>query len=958
MTEEVHPAGRHFAGTLTRMVLDHIRDHAPAGSVDDLLRRAGETRSVDELTDDTTWSSYDEFRHLLEAAAAVLGGPERLVDIGESAAIAAGSMPETIEALQGLGSPAALFAALEDGQSGITTILDTQTEERDPTTWVIRNKFKPGFEPFAEFCAFSTGLNSMSPRIFGFTDVDVVEETCTRRGDEYCATVIHWNASDEQARQIAFLQTRCELLERRLEGFQRTVADLVSAEDLETTLSRVVDACARAIRAPAFVLALREMPWSVRRVYAEGIDDERAADIAARVLDPGAGGTLPGVTVEVSSTQRHYGTIFAADPDGSVMRHEVVVLEAYARLAATALDSATSLEEARRQAQTARAQAALSATLAEIASTGEMVANLARAVPAIVDCDRAAFAFTDEAKGTARIVATHGYDPRTATMLLDLEVPFENELIDTMRFYTLDAAPPHLHDLMVANGLVAMAAVSVAIEGATAGSLIAAVTERPERLAPTAELDERLRGLAGLASTALRNTRLVEQIRHQALHDSLTGLPNRALILDRVEQMLSRARRNRTPCAALFIDLDGFKKVNDTFGHDVGDRLLENVAARLTATLRESDTIGRLGGDEFVVLLEESSLDAGPELVAERIREVMRMPFTVRGVGHTTLSVSTSIGIAAGDRSSAADLLRDADVALYQAKAEGKDRFVLFHADMQTAVQDRMLLEMELREALEAGDQLFLEYQPIFNLRDKSMTGVEALVRWRNPIRGVLQPDSFIPIAEETGLVVPLGRWVLNEACLQGARWTAEGTQLQMSVNLSGRQLDSDQVIDDVRTAVLASGVDPSTLTLEITETVLMRDATATAARLAQLKELGVHLAIDDFGTGYSSLAHLQQFPVDALKIDQSFIARIAESPESAALIRTLVQLGKTLGLETVAEGIEEHVQLRSLQRESCDTGQGFLFARPLDAGAVSALFASASPVTVQSDGDPDNSAR
>jgi diguanylate cyclase (GGDEF)-like protein len=939
MAEAGERAGRHFAGTLTRMVVDHVRGHGPEGAVEAMLRQAGETRPVEMLTDDTVWSSYAQFRGLLEAAADVLGGAERLAEIGERAALAAGSMPETIEALQSLGSPAGLFRELAAGHNSIVTVLETRAEERGPTEWVIQSRFARGFEPFLEWCEFTKGLDAMSPRLFGFTDVEVVHETCECNGDESCTMAIRWNAADEQARELAFLRTRTELLEMRLESFQRTVDDLVSADDLETVLTRMVSAAARAVRAPAFVLALQDMPWPVQRVYSEGLTREQAEEVASRTFGADAGTEHDAMTVEVASTRRHYGTLIALDPDRSVMTHERVLLVAYARLAATALDSAIALEDARRQAETARAQAELSAALAEITSTGEMVANLARSIPAIVDCDRSAVALTDDAARSATIMAVHGYDAETEALLLNTVVPFESELIDHIRFYDLASAPPFLAELMHAAGLVAILAVPIAIDGATAASLIAAVTRNPDRLRPTPELDEKLRGLAGQASTVMRNARLVEQIRHQALHDSLTGLPNRALILDRVEQMLNRSRRNRTPSAALFLDLDGFKKVNDTFGHEVGDRLLESVAARLTATLRESDTIGRLGGDEFVVLLEDSSLDASPELVASRILEVMRLPFSVPGLDETPLSVSASIGIASGDRASAADLLRDADVALYQAKAEGRDRFVTFHKEMQTAVHDRMLLELELREALDDGHQLFLQYQPIFNLRDRTMTGVEALVRWRNPRRGLLPPDSFIPIAEETGLVVPLGRWVLNEACAQAARWLAEGRRLQMSVNLSGRQLETDVMLDDVRDALTRSGVDPSALTLEITETVLMRDIGAATSRLAQLKSLGVHIAIDDFGTGYSSLAHLQQFPVDSLKIDQSFIARMADSPESAALIRTLVQLGKTLGLETVAEGIEEHIQLHSLQRENCDTGQGFLFARPLDPDGVAELF-------------------
>jgi diguanylate cyclase (GGDEF)-like protein len=430
------------------------------------------------------------------------------------------------------------------------------------------------------------------------------------------------------------------------------------------------------------------------------------------------------------------------------------------------------------------------------------------------------------------------------------------------------------------------------------------------------------------------------ELRHQSLHDALTGLPNRVLALDRAEQMLRRARRQQIPVAALYLDIDGFKHVNDTFGHAAGDDLLRIVATRLQGVVREGDTAARLSGDEFVVLVEGSALDAGPELVAERLLEVLRQPYEMDGQTVRQLSLTASIGVAFGERANAAELLSDADVALYEAKAAGKNRYMLFQSSMQTAARDRLTLEMDLAEALEQH-QLFLQYQPTFDLQSERVIGVEALTRWKHPTRGVIPPIEFIPIAEESGLIVPIGRWVLQEACRQAALWYGDGHRIGMAVNVSGRQLDNDQLIEDVRGALQASGLDPTTLTLEITETTLMRDAEATAKRLRSLKQLGVRIAIDDFGTGYSSLAYLRQFPVDALKIDRSFISGIAGSKRSAALIHTLVQLGKTLNIETLAEGIEEQSQLETLQREHCDHGQGFLFSRPLDVNAVEAFLST-----------------
>jgi len=429
-----------------------------------------------------------------------------------------------------------------------------------------------------------------------------------------------------------------------------------------------------------------------------------------------------------------------------------------------------------------------------------------------------------------------------------------------------------------------------------------------------------------------------EELAFMATHDSLTGLPNRTLILDRVEQMLVRSRRSQTPVAALFIDLDNFKSINDTLGHDAGDELLRAVAARLDGVVRAADTLGRLGGDEFVVIAEDLSLAAGPELIAERLLEALEQPFTLGAdEGASGLTVTASVGIAAGERSTAADLLRDADIAMYRAKWDGKNRYVVFEAVMQDALKRRMQLEMDLRGALQ-NDEFFLVYQPTFDLRDMSPTGLEALIRWNSPTRGLIQPDDFIPTLEETGLIVEVGKWVLQEACRQGAKWRQAGHEIGMAVNVSARQLDTDELVSEVHDALCSSGLQPSALTLEITETSLMRNAVQTARRLTAIKALGVRVAIDDFGTGYSSLAHLQQFPVDALKIDRSFISGLTDNQEGETLLHALVQLGKALSIETLAEGIEHQRELSLLQDEQCDSGQGFLFARPLDAAATEAF--------------------
>jgi len=423
-----------------------------------------------------------------------------------------------------------------------------------------------------------------------------------------------------------------------------------------------------------------------------------------------------------------------------------------------------------------------------------------------------------------------------------------------------------------------------------------------------------------------------------ATHDALTGLPNRTLILDRIEQALARARHDQEPVAALFVDLDNFKAINDSLGHGVGDELLCAVATRLEGVIRETDALGRLGGDEFAVIASGLSLAAGPELIAERLLEAFKEPFKLSGCEETTVFVKPSIGIATGDRASADELLRDADIAMYRAKWSGKNRYLVFESGMQDEVQSRLALEMDLQGALEK-EEFFLVYQPTFDLESMTPTGVEALIRWRRPGRGVVEPEDFVPLLEESGLIVDVGAWVLMEACAQAARWREAGHPLDVSVNVSAAQLDTDDLLWHVEEALQASELDANALTVEITETTLMQNAEATARRLGSLKELGVRIAVDDFGTGYSSLAHLQRFPVDVLKIDRSFVSQLADGWEGEILLHTLVQLGKALSIETTAEGIERPEDLSRIKAEACDSGQGFLFTRPLSARDADAFF-------------------
>jgi diguanylate cyclase (GGDEF)-like protein/PAS domain S-box-containing protein len=448
-----------------------------------------------------------------------------------------------------------------------------------------------------------------------------------------------------------------------------------------------------------------------------------------------------------------------------------------------------------------------------------------------------------------------------------------------------------------------------------------------------------LRLIAMVQDTSERKA-LEAQLLHQAFHDPLTELANRALFRDRLEHALARTARESGRIAVLLLDLDDFKAINDTQGHAAGDRMLEVVATRLRGATRGCDTVARLGGDEFAVLLEQMHAGAGAEVVAARIIEALGYPVET-ATGRVT-SLTASVGIAVlNPGEGAEELLRNADVAMYEAKNRDRGHWILYNPAMHATLVDRVSLQSDLRGALER-QQLSLAYQPIVELDSGAITGVETLLRWDHPKRGSVPPTTFISVAEECGLMVPIGRWVLNAACRQGAAWNARrnGLPLTITVNLSGRQLLHESIVGDVRDALANSGLDPECLIVEITETVLMQETEVTLARLAEFKALGVRLAIDDFGTGYSSLSYLQQFPVDVLKIDQSFIEGLRRGSNDAALIKAIIALAGSLTLSTIAEGVEDLGQQRQLRKLGCHSAQGFLFSRPVSPAEIDDLLA------------------
>jgi diguanylate cyclase (GGDEF)-like protein len=477
-------------------------------------------------------------------------------------------------------------------------------------------------------------------------------------------------------------------------------------------------------------------------------------------------------------------------------------------------------------------------------------------------------------------------------------------------------------------------AAPVRVTGEMAGSLVAHLPGDP---AQYAEQRDQLAAFAQQVSLALTDARTVEAVR-EAHHDPVTGLPNRALFLKILNRVLASRGTENDPTSVLFIDLDRFKAVNDSLGHEAGDQLLALVARRLRSCVRASDTTARLGGDEFAALLHDSPVEAAT-VVGNRIVASIKEPFRVAG---REVFIGASVGIAtsreAVERSET--LLDNADVAMYRAKKEGPGRVLVYEPYMHTEALDHLSLRGDLQRALREGE-FRLQYQPLIRLTDGAPTGVEALIRWHSPTRGFVSPVDFIPIAEEFGLIVDIGQWALETSAAQVARWRRDFPDLGLNVNVSGHQLVHPRFADNVMRALAIAGLPSSAVTLELTESVLMSEPDLGKAALHVLRGLGVQLSIDDFGTGYSSLAYLRELPVDELKIDRAFIARAELTGEDLALVRTIVELAQILGLRTVAEGIENAAQLTALRRLGCAYGQGYHLCRPTDPGDLPARIAA-----------------
>lgn len=920
-TTATGPTG-HFAARTISDLLAYLEHRLPADEVADLLKEAGESRPVADVRRDATWTSREWYTRLITAATEHLGGAcelEKAVPWAHRHT----TPPEFLAAVRSVGSPQAAVQGFARSISTFDPAIELEVAEATTTSWIVDLRRRPGIATLPGTCALYRGLISAVPALFGDHPAEVSELTCQCDGARSCRFAVTLSPAREEERRLSLLTLDARLHQSRLEHLQQIVQDIGSGTDPVETLRRILLTAMTAIAATGGVLAARDDDEQLM-VLAEGLGEVHAREFGAALLADGADTDPGALAAEVRSARRRHGWIAVLGVRPALHPAGRLVLDTYAHLAAGVLDIQAAVAAARRQAETATSLLELAVSLSDLDSPHHLARRLVRGIPGLIGFDRAAVFLADPDGQPPRFATAHGYDPDGPEPVLPAG------LDETVGPRFLE--PGELPATDPARGVVA----PLGLGGRQLGWLLAEADQSAAATRPDAEVLALTAGAAAQATIALTNAHLLDQVSHQALHDPLTGLGNRALVLDRTQAALSH-RRASGKVAVLFLDLDGFKMVNDTFGHAAGDQVLSAVADRLRAVTRQEDLVGRMGGDEFVVLIEDASAESDPEILAQRILAVLGEPYSLAGPRPETITLTVSIGITVGADSSAGDLLRDADIALYRAKESGKNRVVVFETAMHASRQARHQLEVDLRTALD-DNELFLLWQPVIDLGTGRIRSAEALLRWQHPRHGTIEPAALIPLLDETGLILPVGRWVLATACAQANAWAAAGYPIAVSVDVSARQLADEQFVDDVVDIVATSGLDPAHLVLEFSETTLMGDLGAATVRLRRLKAAGVGIAVDNFGTAYSSLGQLSTLPIDVIKIDRSLISAIAGDTGMRTLVHTLVEMGHALGVETFAEGVEVAAQDTQVRAEAFDAAQGFLFAPPLPTSDIARL--------------------
>lgn len=943
---EVHEmvGERETSGVTTQLILSYVEERRGPAAVDELLRLADVADTRDQLLDESHWCSYATRIRLFEAAVQVLEDPRCTYDMGATA-LRVGLSHSVVLVLRALGSPRQVYRQLPRSVPKFSTTSTMEIVECGPTSATFRYRLHDGFVHSRLDCLYAQGLMTVVPVLFGLPYAEMVHDECESDGAPACVYQLSWRARSRWPFRRGSGEDDPELtaLRGQLQKLQSAASELVGGGDLDTVLRRITNRAAAAVLAPGHLLAVLDPETNRPIVHSAGIPEADVAALVDRLL---AGEDLgPNVVaVDVRSSRRMHGRLAAIYPSNQRgPDNELPMLRAYAGHAAAALDMLLAMDSSRRGESRASSLLSLAHQLRSASDAQTVAQAVVEMLPEIVGCDTSSVRIWDASSGQLQTLASSGLDvvERQRTSATPIRADDTPELVEFLTRQETGVvlardATPSLRAFLDSLNLEGLA-VTPLVDGQTLLGAATACWRTGNMPADDREVLQRLRGVGEYAATALQNARLWATVQHQSLHDALTGLPNRLLMSRTVEQALADTTTNES-VTVLYCDLDRFKRVNDSWGHAAGDELLRQVAARLLGALRPGDVVGRLSGDEFAVVLpgvSEPDIALG---VAERVLGCFVEPFRIEG---RHLRVTTSVGVAVhvGSGGRADQLFQDADAGMYAAKQRGRNQIGFGggeYAVGDVGQRNASDLESELRGAL-ARDELVLFFQPVVAIDDgvpggPRIVGAEALLRWNHPRLGTLAPGAFLTLAEELGLVAEFDLWSVRTACAALAGWgpsAAGEAPLHVAVNLSSAALLDPRLHETVRSALKKAGIAPQQLHLEVVESRALLDVPAVVERLVALRRLGARVSLDDFGTGFSSLTWLQRLPVDQIKVDRSFTARLGEEESAQALVRGIVALARELDVEVVAEGVETVDQLQELQRAGCRLFQGYLLGRP-----------------------------
>lgn len=932
---------RETAGLTIRLIVEQVRRDLGEEGVHRLLELAGETRPLEVLESARTWHSFDTRQRMFSAGAELTDDPDFAMRVGASVLSSKASV--LLRALMGpFGSPSALLRALPVVASKFDTACESRLRRLDPGHAIVELETKKGYTPSPHDCRYTMGLLTQVSALFGLPPATVAQLACQVTGAPCCTFDVRWEprrtwllAGRTQLRRT---NQDAELVQLQLEHLQSTVAELMVIRDAREVLAKVVELAGTAVAAQQLLLAVRLREGGPLEVRAEGLEPPLARRLGLELSEGTASGVLhdgvapKALVAQVRSGLRDYGKLVAFS-SAPFLQGEQALLDAYARIAATTLDASLAIAAAADRRREADALRSFAARLIRVQDTEAIASATVDATLDIVETDRSIVFRYEE--GTASLVtaAQRGYDGAIGGMVVTArDTPELARLVtepDTPRVYDRSAADPFIREWMRTLDIEWLAAAAIRSSDLLFGVLTAAW--RHEGRPRDDDAVRQLAAIADQAAGAWEKAVLVEQINRQARLDPLTGLANRSVFTELLGRLL--ARRHGAPLAVLFCDLDRFKSVNDALGHAAGDDLLVAVGRRLQHCVRSDDLVARLGGDEFTILLTGISDEWSPEVFAAKVRQAMGEPLEVAGsrvVVHLSIGATT----ATPGTASVKDVLSRADTAMYVAKARGGDRLLMFEESMLLERSERLELETALTAAIADRSQLFVLYQPQVEIASGRVVGVEALVRWRHPTRGVLPPDEFLSLAEETGQIVEIDLHVLHTALADQALWEACGTALRVAVNFSARTLTRPGLLSELDRCITRSSRE-GMLEIELTESTAVSDPLAMRGILLAVRDLGISVAVDDVGTGYSSLALLHQLPAQRIKIDRSFVQRIADSTASRSVVEAVLLLADRLGQSAVAEGVETTEQAAELQALGCELAQGYLYAPPRPAEEV-----------------------